>query len=149
MRRVIYLLPVGKAGLLDLNLVGTYLLESSIGTPVFGYDCAGYFGNACGEPNARGRHRATVFWETSFNTVFSLGWRMIGPSTNDAASPDPDLGNPDLVEDFESSGSLELRCHQLLRPLGDLRRRQGHPAHRRGQQPPRLGATAGGRATRR
>ena len=109
-----YLLPVGRAGILNLGLVGTYLLESSIDTPVVAYDCAGYFGNQCGVPMPWWRHRFVVNWETTFDTVFSLGWRLIGPSTNDDASTDPDLGDPGSIDAWEASGAYELHAYSYL-----------------------------------
>jgi len=120
---VSYLLPVGRAGILSLGLVGTYtlessiatyLLESSVATPIRAYDCAGYFGQQCGVPNPWWRHRMVVNWETTFDTVLSLGWRYIGPSTNDDASPDPDLADPGRIEAWEASGASELHAYSYL-----------------------------------
>jgi iron complex outermembrane recepter protein len=112
-----YLLPVGTAGILNLGLVGTYLLENSVETPVMAYDCAGYFGDQCGAPNSWWRHRFVAAWETTFDTVFSLGWRLIGPATNDDASPNPDLEyleDPDWIEALEASGSYEFHAYSYF-----------------------------------
>ncbi len=109
-----YLLPVGSAGILNLGLVGTYLLENSVETPVMAYDCAGYFGDQCDAPNSWWRHRFVASWETTFDTVFSLGWRLIGPATNDDASPNPDLGNPSTIEALAASGSYEFHAYSYL-----------------------------------
>jgi len=112
-----YLLPVGRAGILNLGLVGTYLLKNSVETPALAYDCAGYFGDQCGAPNSWWRHRFVASWETTFDTVFSLGWRLIGPATNDDASPDPDLENledPDWIEALEASGVYEFHAYSYL-----------------------------------
>jgi iron complex outermembrane receptor protein len=111
---VSYLLPFGKAGFLSMNLIGTYLIESSLGNPIFGYDCAGYFGQQCGEPSSRWRHRARFSWETAFSTVFSLGWRFIGPAKNDDASPDPDLGDPSAIAEWKASGDYELPAYNFF-----------------------------------
>ncbi|PWB75216.1 MAG: hypothetical protein C3F15_06455 [Holophagae bacterium] len=109
-----YLLPVDGAGILNLGLVGTYLMESSVETPFFAVDCAGYFGNSCGVPMPWWRHRFVATWETTFDTVFSLGWRFIGPSTNDDASPDPELGDPGSIEAWKASGAYELHAYSYL-----------------------------------
>jgi iron complex outermembrane receptor protein len=109
-----YLVPLGKAGYLDLSLLGSYLIENSIATPAFAYDCAGYFGEQCLLAFARWRHRATVSWETTFNTVLTLGWRMISPVTNDDGSPDPDLGDPTLIQQWKASGSYHYPAYHFF-----------------------------------
>ena len=109
-----YLQPVGSASFLELSLVGTYLMERSIGAPSFEYDCAGYFGDQCRLPSPRWQHRAMLAWETGFDTVFNLRWRMIGPVTNDDLSPDSDLAFPAEVPDWEASGSAEIAAYNYL-----------------------------------
>ncbi len=54
------------------------MLENSFTNRVIEYDCVGYYGNQCGQPNARWRHRVRASWQTNFNTTISLGWRFIG-----------------------------------------------------------------------
>ena len=103
-----YLLHLGGAGFLNMNLVGSYLISNRLDNALRAYDCAGYFGGQCGLPLPRWRHRAVFSWETTFRTVFSLGWRYMGPVTNDDASPDPDLANPDLIESWKINGAYEL-----------------------------------------
>jgi outer membrane receptor protein involved in Fe transport len=109
-----YLRSVGSADFLELSLVGTYLMERSIDGPSFAYDCAGYFGHQCRLPSPRWQHRAMLAWETGFDTVFNLRWRMIGPVTNDDLSPDGDLASPTEVPDWEASGSAEVAAYHYL-----------------------------------
>ncbi len=109
-----YLLPVGKAGYVNLNVIGTYLLEDSLTTAWLAYDCVGYFAGMCGEPDARWRHRASLSWETGFDAVLSLTWRMIGPSTFSAASPDPDLAVPDPAQWAKAMGSDRLDTYHVF-----------------------------------
>ena len=111
-----YLLPVGRAGLLNLSLIGTYLIESSTSDPVLDvdYNCAGYFGDQCGYPNSSWRHLARISWETTFDTVFSLGWRYIGPVTNDDASHDPDTDDPDWIEYERINGIYDFPAYNYL-----------------------------------
>jgi len=109
-----YLMAVGRSGSLGVNLIGTYLAESSLGTPMIAYDCAGYFGNQCGQPSSRWRHRAGITWETTFDTVVYLGWRYTGPARNDDGSPDPDLGDPASIEEWKASGAYELDAYNFF-----------------------------------
>jgi len=91
-----YVLPFGNS-LFSANLIGTYLMKSITETPLYSYDCLGYFGNQCGVPTPKWRHMARFSWETG-KAVLSLGWRMVGSVTNDDGSSDPDLGDPGNIE---------------------------------------------------
>ena len=88
----------GGAGTFTANFIGSYLLNSKTDTGLIAYDCAGYYGNQCGVPQPTWRHFARFSWDTSFNTVFTLGWRFIGSVDNDDLSPEESLANPDNVE---------------------------------------------------
>ena len=90
-----YLVDLGNAGFLPIELVGTYTLSRYIEDPLIGFDCAGYWGGWCGQANPRWRHRLRATWETAFDLDLSLAWRRVGSSKIDAASPDPDLADPD------------------------------------------------------
>jgi outer membrane receptor protein involved in Fe transport len=92
-----YSRPIGGAGAVTLNLIGTYLMHSTIDTGLYAYDCKGYFGNQCGVPTPTWRHMARFSWETNFHTVFSLGWRVVGAVTNDDGSSNPAIGDPGNV----------------------------------------------------
>ncbi len=105
-----YLAGLGNAGFLNMSLIGTYMLSQTIANPLTAYDCVGYYGNQCGQPNSKWRHRARFSWETSFNTVFSLGWRHIGTTLIDDASPDEDLANPGLIESWKINGAYEMKA---------------------------------------
>ena len=109
-----YLIPAGNAGFLSFNLIGTYLMESTIDTGLFAYDCKGYFGNQCGVPNPEWRHLARVSWETNFKTVFSLGWRMVGSVTNDDGSPNPAIGDPGAIELLKINDIYKIPAHHYL-----------------------------------
>jgi iron complex outermembrane receptor protein len=89
---------LGDAGFVNFSFVGSATFENSIDNPLVSYDCAGYMGNQCGFGRGRGanpkwRHRMRAAWNTNFNTTFTLGWRMVGPVTNDDFSPNEDLRN--------------------------------------------------------
>jgi iron complex outermembrane receptor protein len=76
-------------GLFNLNYVGTYTQENSI-VPFPGADtieCANAFGQVCGTPDPRYRHRATLGWSNFGNVQTNLVWRYIGSSSDDQNDP--------------------------------------------------------------
>jgi outer membrane receptor protein involved in Fe transport len=99
-----YMLSLGKQGFLNMNLLGTYMMENSLENQLYGYDCLGYFGDVCIQPTPEWRHRATVSWETGFNTTFNFAWRFTKSVLTDYASDDPDLGDPGSVPDVIAAG---------------------------------------------
>ena len=99
-----YLIGLGGAGFLNTNLIGTYMMSQRLADPLFDFDCVGYYGWVCGQPNSKWRHRWRTAWETDFNMVFSLIWRRIGPAKIDDSSPDPDLANPYLWDLARTNG---------------------------------------------
>jgi outer membrane receptor protein involved in Fe transport len=109
-----YMMQVGNAGFLSFNLVGTYAIESTIDTGLYAYDCVGYFGNQCGIPNPEWRHLFRMSWDTNFKTAFSLGWRMVGPVTNDDGSPNPAIGDPGNIELLQINDIYELPAYNYL-----------------------------------
>ncbi|MGD8898004.1 MAG: TonB-dependent receptor, partial [Acidobacteriota bacterium] len=91
-----YPLNLGDSGYINFSFVGSSTFENSIDNPLVSYDCAGFMGNQCGYGQGRGvnpkwRHRMRASWNTNFNTTFTLGWRMLGPVTNDDFSDESDL----------------------------------------------------------
>ena len=102
-----WLIGIGGAGYLNTSLMGTYLLTDTFANPLIEYDCVGFYGNQCGQPDAVWRHRARLSWETNFNWVFTLGWRFIDSVLIDDASDNPALGNPDLIESWKINGGYE------------------------------------------
>jgi iron complex outermembrane receptor protein len=85
-----------RLGTAGVRLIGTYVLDRSTvtapGTPAF--DCAGYYGDACGNPEPHWRHTLRVTWDTPWNVDLTAAWRYVGPVTVSAASPDPFLNMP-------------------------------------------------------
>jgi outer membrane receptor protein involved in Fe transport len=88
-----YIIPAGNS-FFNLNLMGTYLLHSTINTGLYSYDCQGLFGNQCGVPSPNWRHLARFSWETG-KVVLSLGWRTVGAVKIDESSDQSALSNPD------------------------------------------------------
>jgi outer membrane receptor protein involved in Fe transport len=75
-----YSFAIGAAGRLNLNLVGSYLINR-IAQPVPGldsYDCKGKFGSTCGQPAPEWRHVARTTWTLPNDATLSLSWRYLG-----------------------------------------------------------------------
>jgi len=102
-----WLIGLGDAGYLNTSLLGSYMLQNRYSDPLIDYDCVGYFGNQCGIPNAKWRHRARISWETNFKMVFSLGWRYNGSVLVDDASPNPAIGDPGAIEEWKINDGYE------------------------------------------
>jgi outer membrane receptor protein involved in Fe transport len=83
---------LGRAG---VRLIGTYAFDLSTvtvpGVPAF--DCAGYYGGACGDPQPHWRHTLRVTWDTPWRFDLTAAWRYVGPVTISAASPNPVLNS--------------------------------------------------------
>jgi iron complex outermembrane receptor protein len=102
---------LGDAGFINFSILGSSMLENQLTTPLFSYDCAGYFGNTCGVPLPKWRHRMRASWNTKFGATFSVNWRFINHVLVDAASPNPDLGNPDLIDTYKANDIYEINSH--------------------------------------
>ena len=112
-----WLIGLGDAGYLNTSLMGTSMLTDRFANPLIDYDCVGYYGNQCGIPDAKWKHRARVSWETNFNWVFTLGWRYSGSVLVDDASPNPQLGNPGNIEGpygWKVNDAYELPAYNYL-----------------------------------
>ncbi len=103
-----YTRGAGGMGLITFNILGSYLMNQKIDTGLYAYDCVGYFGNQCGVPTPKWRHMARVSLETRFNTTFSVGWRLIGPVTNDDGSPNEAIGDPANVQLLETNDIFKI-----------------------------------------
>jgi outer membrane receptor protein involved in Fe transport len=57
---------------------------------------------------------ARLSWETRFNTVLSLGWRMIGGVTNDDGSPNLAIGDPANIELLKANDIYTIAAHHYL-----------------------------------
>jgi outer membrane receptor protein involved in Fe transport len=105
---VSYMMPTAKVGFFSFNLIGTRLMHSTIDTGLYSYDCVGFYGNQCGVPSPKWRHLARASWETPFNTVFSLGWRMLGAAKVDESSSNPALANPEDIPLLKANNIASL-----------------------------------------
>lgn len=101
-----YLMPVGPTSL-TMNLIGTYLMEQFLDAKLYAYDCVGFMGDQCNQPSPRWQHLSRIGW-TRGNAGASLGWRYIGSTKIDAASPDRGLSNPSQVPLYQAVGSFQF-----------------------------------------
>lgn len=76
------------------QFVGVYL-DKFITQPItndFDYDCAGYYGITCGNPNPRFRFNTNLKLTTADDFGFTVRWRYFSSVKVDGISPDADLG---------------------------------------------------------
>ena len=76
------------------QFVGTWVDKLVIQplTGGFDYDCAGYYGITCGNPNPEFRFNTNVKFTTADNFGFTVRWRYFSSVKADIISPDADLG---------------------------------------------------------
>jgi outer membrane receptor protein involved in Fe transport len=116
-----YRLDLHSLGKLTFQFAGTYVGDFLItpstipGFNVGTFNCAGYYGNTCGNynntPQPNWRHRFRTAWSTPFQGLeVSAQWRHIGNVHNDNSSPNPLLhGTPTLTEkDLGTRDYLDL-----------------------------------------
>ncbi|WP_265528549.1 TonB-dependent receptor domain-containing protein [Sphingomicrobium marinum] len=83
-------------GRMNLDLTGTYLLESytDVGVAAEGgdgiTDCVGYHGSFCGFPTPEWRHTLRAAYNFDSGVGLSFRWRYIGEVENDTFIDDPD-----------------------------------------------------------
>lgn len=89
-----YRFNMGGMGRLGLAFTGTYVRDFlTQPVPAFGsYDCAGFWGGTCGPPLPTWRHVVNATWGTPWAGLdVTLRWRMVGKSSVDRSSSDPQL----------------------------------------------------------
>jgi len=98
-----YRLDMSRLGHMDFALAGTYT-ASFITEPYPGsgsYDCAGYFGDTCGNPLPKWRHVLSDTWATPLQGFdFMARWRHLNSVRLDLSSPSPLLAgaySPDIA----------------------------------------------------
>jgi iron complex outermembrane receptor protein len=116
---------LGHHGFINFALLGTTMFEDRLTTPVINYDCVGYYGNQCGIPDPKWRHRLRATWNTNFKTTFSLQWRYIAHNLIDDASPEPDLANAALIPQWKANGSYENPAYNYLDLAASYKFRDG------------------------
>ena len=99
---------------LKWEFVGTYL-DKYTAQPItngFSYDCSGYYGVTCGNPNPKYRFNTNLKITTANDFGFTVRWRYLGGVTVDTLSPDPDLnvpgGAPTVDEKIKAQSYFDL-----------------------------------------
>jgi iron complex outermembrane receptor protein len=89
-----YRLNMGDFGRINFGFTGTYVrdfLTQPLPTGA-AFDCAGYWGTTCGPPLPKWRHVLNTTWDTPWAGLdVTLRWRMVGKSSVDRSSSDPQL----------------------------------------------------------
>jgi iron complex outermembrane recepter protein len=107
-----YGVPVGN-GLLNMNLIGSYLNSSFTNTGLYSYDCAGYYGDTCGIPTPKWRHLFRASYESG-PWVVNLGWRYIGSVKIDEASSNPVLSAPGDIASTKVNGTYQIPAFNYI-----------------------------------
>jgi iron complex outermembrane recepter protein len=87
--------PIGS-GTLKLSFVGNYV-DKYVAQPITGgftYDCAGFYGLTCGNPQPKWKHVARLKYSTESDFGVTVGWRYVGVAKADFTSSDVDLNSP-------------------------------------------------------
>ncbi len=99
---------------LKWEFVGTYL-DKYTAQPItngFSYDCSGFYGITCGNPNPKYRFNTNLKLTTANDFGFTVRWRYLGGVTVDTLSPDPDLnvpgGAPTVDEKIKAQSYFDL-----------------------------------------
>jgi iron complex outermembrane receptor protein len=92
-----------------INYVGTFTQESDFiafagDTPI---ECAGNYGNTCGEPTPEYKHRMTFRW-TNDNISAQLLWRQIGKVNDGEPDIDYTVEKIDATAYFDASGTYRF-----------------------------------------
>jgi outer membrane receptor protein involved in Fe transport len=92
-------------GGISFNFLGT-LTNSNEEEPLPGlgvYNCTGRYGDTCGEPQPRWRHKLRVTWSAPWDFDVSLDWRHLGGSKLDSNSTNPLLGGGGAIDPYDAS----------------------------------------------
>lgn len=89
-----YKMELGESSSVTFDLVGTYLdkyeVEPLSGALSIGtYDCAGLFGQSCGIPLPKWRHKLRATWASKSGFSVSTAWRFFKGTTNDGLETNP------------------------------------------------------------
>ncbi|MBI3674998.1 MAG: TonB-dependent receptor [Proteobacteria bacterium] len=111
---------MGDNGGLAFNFVGTWTQRYNIlsiptnftrplGLPDTNTDCAGKFGNFCGTPTPRWRHKLRVTWSSPWDVDVSAAWRYMSRVKADWGSFDPADARIPAFSYFDLAGTWTVR----------------------------------------
>jgi outer membrane receptor protein involved in Fe transport len=103
-------LPAGW-GKLDFSFIGTKLQKfETEDFPGSGkYDCAGLYGDTCGTPLPKWRHKLRTTWTTPWDGTIALTWRHV-----DSVTYEGDTSNPVLAPGSRSTNVAKLDARDYL-----------------------------------
>jgi outer membrane receptor protein involved in Fe transport len=107
-------------GEVSLDLVGAFVIsrrkQSDPTAPLF--ECAGLYGDICGQPAPRWRHVLSLDWSTPWRADLGLAWRYVAPVTLDLATANPALAGPFSAADrrLPAFNYLDLSAAWRVRP---------------------------------
>ena len=116
-----YRQEMGGFGRMDFNLQGTYT-ASFITEPYAGsgtYDCAGFFGPTCGNPQPKWRHVLRDTWQTPIKSLdLTVSWRHFGGVTEEGLNPSPLLHGapPNGITSISSRDYFDMSASYMVFP---------------------------------
>ncbi|MCC6927224.1 TonB-dependent receptor [Novosphingobium sp.] len=113
-----YKMDLGENSSLTFDLVGTYLNKYDVTRIVGGstVSCAGMFGDNCGNPLPKWRHKLRMTWANKSGFSVSAAWRYFNSSENDDKSIYvPEVHHLPAVSYFDLSLSARIADHYTFR----------------------------------
>lgn len=113
-----YKMDLGESSSVSFDFVGTYLDQFDV-TRIAGgstVSCAGMFGDNCGTPLPKWRHKLRVTWASKSGLSVSAAWRYFNGSMNDdTASYAPEVHKIPTVSYFDLSMSARIGDNYTFR----------------------------------
>ena len=107
----------GRRGTLNLRYIATRLNEfeeqSLPGAKTF--DCAGFYGGACGTPRPEYRHRLSLDWLSRHKLSATFAWRLVGRVDQFSPRPSP------VIAKLKATNFFDLSLNYALTDKLDLR----------------------------
>ena len=115
-----YSYDLEEYGSLSFNYNATYLMAIDTTTlpGTASFDCAGWYGQSCGNPNPEYRHNLVATWRTPYDVTASLIWRYFGETelvgsvdngfTAEGATGSITKAAPSISTDLDGQSYLDL-----------------------------------------
>lgn len=112
-----YSFDIGSYGSMRINYLATILSdfeeESLPGETAF--DCAGFYGGACGTPRPEYRHWASASWQYGDDLSATLTWRHIGSVDQYGDNTSPIIDELESTDYFDLSGNYVISDRMEVR----------------------------------
>jgi outer membrane receptor protein involved in Fe transport len=107
-------LGLGNAGGLEVDLVGTYLIdletEELPGALIPIYDCAGFYAGRCGGPNPEWRHKLRTTWQSPLGVDATVTWRYFSSVDDGDSVSGITVTDTDLSRTLGSRNYIDLQA---------------------------------------